>query len=112
MVAELLGSQSFAETLLGKKGLAVGSLMKLSQFQLDLLWLTFFGKRWNVLQCESKADVTQFYTAAKLMAIVVCIHHYEAHHVSHLSKWSKTEILQCFEDVMGVGKIQEEAVGS
>ena len=68
MVAEFLGSQSFAETLLGKKGL--GSLMELSQFQLDLLWLTFFGKRWNVLQCESKADVTQFITvctAAKLM---------------------------------------------
>ena len=59
MVAEFLGSQSFAETLLGKKGL--GSLMELSQFQLDLLWLTLFGKRWNVLQCESKADVTQFY---------------------------------------------------
>ena len=56
MVAELLGSLSFAETLLGKKGL--GSLMELSQFQLDLLWLTFFG---NVLQCESKADVIQFY---------------------------------------------------
>ena len=61
MVAELLGSQSFAETLLGKKGLAVGSLMELSQFQLDLLWLTFFGKRWNVLQCENKVDVIQFY---------------------------------------------------
>ena len=59
MVAELLGSQSFAETLLGKKGLPVGSLMKLSQ--LDLLWLTFFGKRRNVLQCESKVDVIQFY---------------------------------------------------
>ena len=61
MVAEILGSQSFAETLLGKKGLAVGSLMELSQFQLDLLWLTLFGKRWNVLRCESNADVTQFY---------------------------------------------------
>ena len=49
MVAELLGSQSFAEAeaveiQLGKKGLTVGSLMELSQFQLDLLWLTFFGK--------------------------------------------------------------------
>ena len=56
MVAEILGSQSFAETLLGKNGLPVGSLMK---FQLDMLWLTFFGKQSNVLQYESKADVTQ-----------------------------------------------------
>ena len=61
MIAEILGSQSFAETPLGKKGLTVGSLMELSQFQLDLLWLTFFGKRWNVLQCENKVDVIQFY---------------------------------------------------
>ena len=49
MVAELLGLQSFAaavavEIQLGKNGRAVGSLMELSQFQLDLLWLTFFGK--------------------------------------------------------------------
>ena len=65
-VGEILGSQSFAEAeaveiQLGKNGRAVGSLMELSQFQLDLLWLTFFGKRLNVLQCESKVDVTQFY---------------------------------------------------
>ena len=47
-VAELLGSQSFAETPLGKKGLPVGSLMELSQFELhvlELLQLSFFGKR-------------------------------------------------------------------
>ena len=49
MVAEILGSQSFAEAeaveiQLGKNGRAVGSLMELSQFQLDLLWLSFFGK--------------------------------------------------------------------
>ena len=40
MVAELLGSQSFAETLLGKMGLAVGSLMELYLYVLEL---TFFG---------------------------------------------------------------------
>ena len=52
MVAELLGSQSFAAAEavgieLGKKGLPVGSLMELSQSQLhvlELLQLSFFGK--------------------------------------------------------------------
>ena len=67
----LLGPLTFAaavavETPLGKKGLAVESLMELSQFQLDRLWVTFFGKRLKVLQCESKADVTQLYVAAKM----------------------------------------------
>ena len=89
MVAEILGSQNFAETLLGKEGLAVGSLMELSQFQLDLLWLTSFGKRWNMLQCERKADVTQFYTAATMDNTY--IHHYEAL-VRVSRKWSETEL--------------------
>ena len=69
MVAEILGSQSFAAAVAvgieqGKRRRAVGSLMELYQSQiheLELLWLTSFGKRWYVLQCESKADVMQYY---------------------------------------------------
>ena len=69
MVAEILGSQSFAaaeavEIQPGKKGRAVGSLMELYQSQiheLELLRLTSFGKRWYVLQCESEGDVMQYY---------------------------------------------------
>ena len=73
MVAEILGSQSFAETPLGKKGRAVGSLMELSQFQLDLLWLTSFGKRWNVLQCERKANVTHCQQLLHVARWLLCL---------------------------------------
>ena len=68
IAVEILGSQSFAAAVAvgieqGKKGRAVGSLYQSQIHELELLRLTFFGKQWYVLQCESKGV---YYTAATM----------------------------------------------